>query len=187
MKDLLIVMNFTMRDMIKRKSFIISTIIFLIMIIVGFNIPNILKAVKGENSGDKLLIIDENNVFEGSLETLKNVNIGYEIEISNVNYEEIKSKIENEEVNSAILIEKQNDQIKVRYIVKDTTMMNDVPEDIISTINSLYSIVAYCTASVMKSYTFTSVYVAIPPLVFPIFFNSTVSFISSLHKSLHIL
>ena len=139
MKDLLIVMNFTMRDMIKRKSFIISTIIFLIMIIVGFNIPNILKAVKGENSGDKLLIIDENNVFEGSLETLKNVNIGYEIEISNVNYEEIKSKIENEEVNSAILIEKQNDQIKVRYIVKDTTMMNDVPEDIISTINSLYS------------------------------------------------
>ena len=139
MKDLLIVMNFTMKDMIKRKSFIISTIIFLIMIIVGFNIPNILKAVKGENSGDKLLIIDENNVFEGSLETLKNVNIGYEIEISNVNYEEIKSKIENEEVNSAILIEKQNDQIKVRYIVKDTTMMNDVPEDIISTINSLYS------------------------------------------------
>ncbi len=139
MKDLLIVMNFTMKDMIKRKSFIISTIIFLIMIIVGFNIPNILKAVKGENLGDKLLIIDENNVFEGSLETLKNVNIGYEIEISNVNYEEIKSKIENEEVNSAILIEKQNDQIKVRYIVKDTTMMNDVPEDIISTINSLYS------------------------------------------------
>ena len=139
MKDLLIVMNFTMKDMIKRKSFIISTIIFLIMIIVGFNIPNILKAVKGENSSDKLLIIDENNVFEGSLETLKNVNIGYEIEISNVNYEEIKSKIENEEVNSAILIEKQNDQIKVRYIVKDTTMMNDVPEDIISTINSLYS------------------------------------------------
>ena len=139
MKDVLIVMNFTMKDMIKRKSFIISTIIFLIMIIVGFNIPNILKAVKGENSSDKLLIIDENNVFEGSLETLKNVNIGYEIEISNVNYEEIKSKIENEEVNSAILIEKQNDQIKVRYIVKDTTMMNDVPEDIISTINSLYS------------------------------------------------
>ena len=139
MKDLLTVIKFTMKDMAKRKSFVISTLIFLIMIIVGFNIPNILKAVKGEDSSDKLLIVDANNIFEGSLENLKNIDIGYEIEISNENYEEIKSKIENKEVNSTIFIEKQNDQVKIRYIVKDTTMMNDVPEDIISTINSLYS------------------------------------------------
>lgn len=139
MKDLLVVMKFTMKDMIKRKSFIISTIIFLIMIVVGFNIPNILKSINGEDTSDKLVIVDEGNIFEGSLESLKNVDTGYEIEISNSKYEEIKEKINNDEIESAIIVEKTNNNVKVRYIVKNTTMMTNVPDDIISMMNSLYS------------------------------------------------
>ena len=139
MKDLLVVMKFTMKDMIKRKSFIISTIIFLIMIVVGFNIPNILKSINGEDTSDKLVIVDEGNIFEGSLESLKNVDTGYEIEISNSKYEEIKEKINNDEIESAIIVEKTNNNVKIRYIVKNTTMMTNVPDDIISMMNSLYS------------------------------------------------
>lgn len=139
MKDLLVVMKFTMKDMIKRKSFIISTIIFLIMIVVGFNIPNILKSINGEDTSDKLVIVDEENIFEGSLESLKNADTGYEIEISNVKYEEIKEKINNDEIESAIIVEKTNNNVKIRYIVKNTTMMTNVPDDIISMMNSLYS------------------------------------------------
>lgn len=139
MKDLLVVMKFTMKDMIKRKSFIISTIIFLIMIVVGFNIPNILKSINGEDTSDKLVIVDEGNIFEGSLESLKNVDTGYEIEISNSKYEEIKEKINNDEIESAIIVEKTNNNVKIRYIVKNTTMMANVPDDIISMMNSLYS------------------------------------------------
>lgn len=139
MKDLLVVMKFTMKDMIKRKSFIISTIIFLIMIVVGFNIPNILKSINGEDTSDKLVIVDEENIFEGSLESLKNVDTGYEIKISNSKYEEIKEKINNDEIESAIIVEKQDNNIKIRYIVKNTTMMANVPDDIISMMNSLYS------------------------------------------------
>lgn len=139
MKDLLVVMKFTMKDMIKRKSFIISTIIFLIMIVVGFNIPNILKSINGEDTSDKLVIVDEENIFEGSLESLKNVDTGYEIEISNSKYEEIKEKINNDEIKSAIIVEKTNNNVKIRYIVKNTTMMANVPDDIISMMNSLYS------------------------------------------------
>ena len=139
MKDLLVVMKFTMKDMIKRKSFIISTIIFLIMIVVGFNIPNILKSINGEDSSDKLVIVDEENIFEGSLESLKNVDTGYEIEISNSKYEEIKEKINNDEIESAIIVEKTNNNVKIRYIVKNTTMMANVPDNIISMMNSLYS------------------------------------------------
>lgn len=139
MKDLLVVMKFTMKDMIKRKSFIISTIIFLIMIVVGFNIPNILKSINGEDTSDKLVIVDEGNIFEGSLESLKNVDTGYEIEISNSKYEEIKEKIDNDEIESAIIVEKTNNNVKIRYIVKNTTMMANVPDDIISMMNSLYS------------------------------------------------
>lgn len=79
MKDLFTVMKFTMKDMVKRKSFIISTIIFLVMIIVGFNVPKILKSIRGEDTVDKLLIVDESNVFEGALESLKKLDTGYEI------------------------------------------------------------------------------------------------------------
>ena len=139
MKDLLVVMKFTMKDMIKRKSFIISTIIFLIMIVVGFNIPNILKSINGEDTSDKLVIVDEENIFEGSLESLKNVDTGYEIEISNSKEEKIKEKINNDEIESAIIVEKTNNNVKIRYIVKNTTMMANVPDNIISMMNSLYS------------------------------------------------
>ncbi len=139
MKDLLVVMKFTMKDMVKRKSFIVSTIIFLIMIVVGFNIPNILKVFNGETTGSKLVIVDENNVFEGTLESLKNIDTGYEIEISNEKYEAIKEKIDNDEIESAIIVEKQNNNIKIRYIVKNTTMMENVPDNIVSMMNSLYS------------------------------------------------
>lgn len=139
MKDLFTVMKFTMKDMVKRKSFIISTIIFLVMIIVGFNVPKILKAIKGEDTVDKLLIVDESNVFEGALESLKSLDTGYEIEIANLKYDEVKEKIQNEEIESAIFVEKQEENIKIKYIIKDATMMEEVPEDIISTINTLYT------------------------------------------------
>ena len=139
MKDLFTVMKFTMKDMVKRKSFIISTIIFLVMIIVGFNVPKILKSIRGEDTVDKLLIVDESNVFEGALESLKSLDTGYEIEIANLKYDEVKEKIQSEEIESAIFVEKQEENIKIKYIVKDATMMEEVPEDIISTINTLYT------------------------------------------------
>ena len=139
MKDLFTVMKFTMKDMIKRKSFIISTIIFLVMIVVGFNVTKILKAIKGEDTVDKLLIVDESNVFEGALESLKSLDTGYEIEIANLKYDEVKEKIQNEEIESAIFVEKQEENIKIKYIIKAATMMEEVPEDIITTINTLYT------------------------------------------------
>ena len=139
MKDLFIVTKFTMKDMLQRKSFIITTIIFLIMIVVGFNIPNFMKMLNKDSSGEKIVIVDSENVFEGTLESLKDLDTGYEIQISNENYEKIKEKIENEEIDSAIIVEKQDENIKIRYIVKSATMMSGVPENIISTLNTLYT------------------------------------------------
>ena len=43
MRDLKTVIAFTIKDMVRRKSFIISTFIILILIVIGFNIPNILN------------------------------------------------------------------------------------------------------------------------------------------------
>lgn len=139
MKDLFIVTKFTMKDMLQRKSFIITTIIFLIMIVVGFNIPNFMKMLNKDSDVNKIEIIDSGNVFEGTLESLKDLDTGYEIQILNEDYGKIKEKIENEEIDSAIIVEKQDENIKIKYIVKSATMMSGVPENIISTLNTLYT------------------------------------------------
>lgn len=139
MKDIVTVMKFTIKDMVKRKSFIISTLIILALIVIGFNVPNVVKSIKGEDSGDKLLIVDKENIFEGNLEQLKNADLGYEIEIGQNSYEEIKNKIEAEEIGSAIIIERQENDVKIRYIVENTNMMEKVPEEIVNSINVLYS------------------------------------------------
>lgn len=140
MKDILTVMKFTINDMIKRKSFIISTIIILVLIVLGFNVPNIIKSFKGEDTTqDKILIVDNQNIFEGNLSALQEADLGYDIEIGQASFEEIKTKIENKEIDSSIVIEKQDNNIKIRYIVESATMMEGVPETIVNTINNLYS------------------------------------------------
>jgi len=141
MKDIFIVTKFTMKDMIKRKSFIISTLIILALIVIGFNIPNIIKTFQGDNIsfGDKLLIVDNENVFEGNLELLKQVDVGTEIEVGKATFEEIKAKIENGDIYDAIIIEKKGNNIKLRYIVENTIMMDGVPEAILSAMNNIYT------------------------------------------------
>ena len=139
MKDILTVMKFTIKDMVQRKSFIISTLIILVMIVIGFNIPNIINSMSGEDSGSKSFIVDNENIFEGNLELLKQMDLGFEIQIGQATYEEIKEKIENGEIDDAIIIEKQNNNVKIRYIVESKTMMTGVPEKLVNTINTLYT------------------------------------------------
>ena len=139
MKDINTVMKFTIREMIKRKSFIISTIIILLLIALGFNVPNIIKSISGDNNDEVLLISDNENIFEGALELLKDTDSMYKLEIGKYTYDEIKQKIDDGEIGSAIIIENNEGNLKIRYIVESTTMMEGVPQDIISTINTLYT------------------------------------------------
>lgn len=141
MRDIFTVMKFTINDMIKRKSFIISTLIILILIVIGFNVPNLIKKFNGDNTGNKLLIIDSKNVFEGTLENLKQMDLGYEFEVTNedLKFEDVKQKIEDKEIKAAIIINSENEKIKISYIVENTTMMNEIPEGCINALTSIYS------------------------------------------------
>lgn len=141
MRDIFTVMKFTINDMIKRKSFIISTLIILILIVIGFNVPNLIKKFNGDNTENKLLIIDSKNVFEGTLENLKQMDLGYEFEVTNEDlyFEDVKQKIEDKEIKEAIIINSENEKIKISYIVENTTMMNEIPEGCINALTSIYS------------------------------------------------
>lgn len=141
MKDLKTVISFTMKEMVKRKSFLISTLIICLIIVIGFNVPNIIKSFSEGNTGDKLLIVDSQNIFEGTLETLNTMDLGYEFEITNedIKFDDIKQKIEIGEVKEAIIITPNNSNIKIEYIVESATMMDGVPEGCVNALTSLYS------------------------------------------------
>ena len=140
MKNTFTVMKFTMKDMLSKKAFIISTIIILLLIVLGCNVPRIVKAISGEHEDDVLLIVDKDNVFEGELEALEKVKSDYKIIVEDHTFDEIKEKIENSEIDSALIIENEKeDSLKIRYIVEDTTMMEEVPEDIVNLITTGYA------------------------------------------------
>lgn len=144
MKDIFVVMKFTMREMLKRKSFIISTIIILVLIVAGFNIPRLIKGINSdvsvEVSGEKVLIVDSNNVFENKLETLKEMlKDDYEITLGNYTYDEIKQKINEEEIDSCIIVEKEENEIKLKYLIKEAGMFTSIPESLIDAMTKVYT------------------------------------------------
>ena len=144
MRDLFIVAKFTIKDMVKRKSFIISNLIILLFIVIGFNIPNIIKLFTNEDSstaGTNMLIVDSENIFENTLTNLNEIDLGYNFTITNENlsFEDIKTKVENAEIDEAIIISNKDNQINIEYIVKNLTMIEAVPESIVNTLSSLYT------------------------------------------------
>ena len=145
MRDLRTVIAFSIKDMVKRKSFIISTLIILVLIVIGFNIPNIISMFtdETESSGEtKLLIVDTTNLFEGTLPSLNYMELGYNVQVANndVSFEDIKSRIENNDINEAMIIEQKEDgTYTLRYIVENMTQVASVPEDLINAMNTLYT------------------------------------------------
>ena len=145
MKDLKTVIAFTIKDMAKRKSFIISTFIILVLIVIGINIPNIMEAITGDNQNageTKILIVDSTNLFEGTLQSINQMDLGYNVQVANneVSFDDIKSRIENNDINEAMIIEQKEDgTYKLRYIVENMTQVASAPEDLINALNTLYT------------------------------------------------
>ena len=73
MRDILTVAEFTIKEAIKRKSFIISMIIIIGIIVIGFNVPNIINHFSNPNDNkEKILIMDNDNIFGESLIKIDN-------------------------------------------------------------------------------------------------------------------
>ena len=132
MRDTLTVAKFTASDMIKRKSFIISTIIILAMIVIGFNIPTIIKKFK--NDEEKIIIVDKNKIFEDKLKLLETKE---DLITDKIEIEEIKNQIKEGKVEYGIVIEKQNNNITFTYILENE-MSSGPTEEFINKITTLY-------------------------------------------------
>lgn len=141
MRNLWLVTEFTIKEMIKRKSFIISTLVLLIIIATAFNIPNIMKMLGKNDFNEEILVIDPENLFEGNVEVLNQMNMGYNFEITteNLDYDQLKQKIENDK-DECIKFTKNEETIKMEYIVESATMnFGTVPQELVSIFTNLYS------------------------------------------------
>lgn len=139
MRDIVTVTKFTMKEMLRRKSFIVTTIILVILIVIGLNIPNIIKAFSENGNlseGSKMIISDSEDIFDGKLNELNQEEIGYILEINPSIFDEIKTKINNDEIEAGVIIEKQGDNVVFRYIVNDT--MGMMPENLSKGLEKLY-------------------------------------------------
>ncbi len=144
MRDLITVASYTIKEMIKRKSFIISNIIILLIIVLGFNVPNIIDGIKGDNTetaGDNIvLVVDEDNIFEGNLEILNQMELGANFKIQNesITNEELKQKIDDEEVFAGLVLKKKDGVININYVV-DSLNMNELPQSVIEGFSKIYT------------------------------------------------
>lgn len=142
MNNLKTVTLFTIKEIIKRKAFIISNIIILLMIVFAFNIPNIKKAMdSNSDSKIKILIKDKNNIFEDKLALVKNIdNINYDFILdNNISIKDIKKKINNNDIDRAIVFNKKKDNVDMKYIVESLTFVESVPEELVKLFENLYS------------------------------------------------
>lgn len=142
MRNLWLVAEFTIKDMLKRKSFIISTLIILIFIVVGFNIPNIMNKIGNDVMNEKILVIDSENLFLGKIEELNGIpdlEYNFTETVEDLSQEEINAKLE--EFDACIkFYNGENDTIKMEYIVESDAMnFGTVSQTLISLFQNLYS------------------------------------------------
>ena len=142
MRDLLIVAGFTIKEMVRRKSFIISLVIILVLIIVGFNIPNIINKVKGDsNWNSKILLVDNENIYQGYLEIVKQGDFNYEFEVANENLtdEDVRNLITIGDYDAGLIFEKSENGVNVKYVIESVASFGQIPGEVLQMFNTIYS------------------------------------------------
>src|SRR5690625_3188009 len=127
--------------MLRRKSIIFSKLVLLIIIVLAFNIPNIMSMFGTDSLDEKVLVIDPENLFDGQVEYLNNMKLGYTFEITteNLSQEQIKQKVEND-IDACIKFTKNDNTVKMEYIVESASMnFGSVPQTLIASFTNLYS------------------------------------------------
>lgn len=141
MKEMLIVSKFTIKDMIKRKSFIVSNIIFLLIILVGTNIPRILDAFNSDDENSRLLIVDNDNLLGDDLSALSdNKDMGYEISFSRGEFlkNDAQKALDDDRYDEIISFKLDGKKIIFEDYQTDMNLSSTNTEFIVNQITSIY-------------------------------------------------
>ena len=141
MRDILIVTKFTLIEALKKKAFIVSTIIMILMIILASAFTKIIPKLADSNEKDKILILDNDNIFENQLNTMNELGLNNEFIIAKekTSLADVKTKIKNKDIKKGIIISKAEGKIKIEYVVENTSLMMNSPVDIQKALKEIYS------------------------------------------------
>lgn len=141
MRDILIVTKFTLIEALKKKAFIVSTIIMILMIILASAFTKIIPKLADSNEKDKVLIVDNDNIFENQLNTMNELGLNNEFIIAKekTSLADVKTKIKNKDIKKGIIISKAEGKIKIEYVVENTSLMMNSPVDIQKALKEIYS------------------------------------------------
>ena len=141
MRDILIVTKFTLIEALKQKAFIVSTIIMILMIILASAFTKIIPKLANNNEKDKILIVDNENVFENQLNKINELGLNNEFIIAKekTSLADVKTKIKNKDIKKGIIVSKAEGNIKIEYVVENTSLMMNSPVDIQKALKEIYS------------------------------------------------
>lgn len=117
MKDIITITKYTIKENVTKKSFIISTIVLMLIIILACNIPNIINLVSNEDDSEteqygKYIVNDKENILGEDLNSIVEMGkvAGYEIQInSDESKEDLEKRIREEELSGVIELERNPD------------------------------------------------------------------------------
>ena len=141
MKDLLTVAKFTIKDMVKRKSFIVTNIIFLAVILVGTNIPRIMESFSKDDELSRLLLVDEGNILGDYLSGLEDSkDFGYDIKVMSGEYNksDAQKALDNDEYDEVLSFRLDNNTIMFEDYRADMSLVGSNAEVIANQVTSAY-------------------------------------------------
>ena len=132
MKDMITVLKYTIKENITKKSFIIATVILMVLIVLLCNIPNIINLFENEEEvteNAKYVVVDSDDLIGEELNSLTEIgkSMYMDIEIKESVSEEITEKIRKDELDGMIEILKNEEtgMIKLKYTSKGSLFTDD--------------------------------------------------------------
>lgn len=117
MKNLFTVMEFTIKEAVKRKSFVITNIILILAIVLIFNIPNIADKFFKDNENKEIIFVDEEGIIaQSGINEIEEYKIVID---NNTSLEELARKVEEDEASGIVKIKNENGALSFDYIVKN--------------------------------------------------------------------
>lgn len=153
MKEFLVVLSYTFKENMRKKAFIISTIIIIVLTAVIVSLPGIITAFnnKGKSAtpntkqvskqGKKgtVFIIDSKNLFTSDLTDISKIFVSYELKAEvSTNFEILKGKVNTESDTSLIVINEKGGVPILDYFVK-TYGKGLSPEEISSVFKRIHA------------------------------------------------
>ena len=134
MKEFFTVLTYTFKENSRKKAFIISTIITLILTILIVSLPAIIKNFDNNDKNNTaqqtkaseppkgtVFVVDSKGILKGDLNKLSKTFIEYEFKSETIdNIDTLKTKVKNQENNALLVLDEKNGVPTFNYVIKQS-------------------------------------------------------------------